>query len=511
MITKRQKFTSLVLGVMMIAASGCGQQSVSAPHLGKASDKQALVTLNRLLASPFARVVLPQDMPSARIAQYYPATWTHAYANAQHNAAFEVSRAAPAWMKNGVSWFFPEARAWPLSNPNAYDTSVYGARSALPTITQFYGNATGVTVVKGIVYAESDDDFAYAINAKTGQLIWRSSPVGNHLMGDPVVLGNIVYISAGSVGFNFSAVQKYAAHQPAIRGEHVSFNGVYALNAQTGKLLWRYGTVGEAMATPVVKDGYIYFATGSGHIHCVNASTGQSVWDTFVGGIDNMSSLSVVNGKVYVSLSVPGWLYCLDAKTGQVIWKVTQPGVVNTGMGDVSPAVADHIVVMDAVADPKVIAGQKTVNTILFAVNALNGHVLWTTKMGRGPLPPAFKGGVPMIHDHVIYVGSPVNSVYQAYNLMNGRLLWTWHVPHAGPAGAGRGAPTYYQGALYVSTGPSIYALNPRTGQVLGHETLGGRFGIVNPVIVGGTIYLGNSWDWVLATPVSRVSCLIRI
>ena len=29
---------------------------------------------------------------------------------------------------------------------------------------------------------------------------------------------------------------------------------------------------------------------------------------------------------------------------------------------------------------------------------------------------------------------------------------------------------------------------------------------IVNPVIVGGTIYLGNSWDWVIALPVSEVN-----
>ena len=506
MTTKRLALTFFVLGLIAITASGCGQQSIGATRSPKVSDKQALVSLTRAVTHPFARVVLPQNMPSSQVAKFFPGTWTHAYANAQHNAAFQLPTMAPAWMKNGVSWAFPEARAWPLSNPNAYGTNVYGARSALPTITQFYGNATGVTVVKGVVYAESDDNFAYAINAKTGQLIWRSSPVGNHLMGDPVVTGNIVYISAGSVGFNFSAVQKYALHQPAIRGEHVSFNGIYALNAKTGQLLWHYGTIGEAMATPVVKNGDIYFATGSGHIHCINASTGKSIWNTFVGGIDNMSSLSVVNGHVYVSLSVPGWLYCLNAQTGQVSWKATEPGVVNTGMGDVSPAVADHIVVMDAVASPKVIAGQNTVNTVLFAVNAQDGHVLWSAKMGRGPLPPAFKGGVPMVHHHVIYVGSPVNSVYQAYNLSNGRRLWTWHVPNAGPAGAGRGASTYYQGTLYVSTGPTIYALNPRTGQVLGHETLGGRFGIVNPVIVGGTIYLGNSWDWVLATPVARVN-----
>ncbi|WP_297374622.1 hypothetical protein [Acidiferrobacter sp.] len=43
------------------------------------------------------------------------------------------------------------------------------------------------------------------------------------------------------------------------------------------------------------------------------------------------------------------------------------------------------------------------------------------------------------------------------------------------------------------------------TGRLIGQKSLGGRFGIVNPVIVGGTIYLDNSWDWILAVPVSAV------
>ncbi|APZ42842.1 PQQ-binding-like beta-propeller repeat protein [Acidihalobacter ferrooxydans] len=111
-----------------------------------------------------------------------------------------------------------------------------------------------------------------------------------------------------------------------------------------------------------------------------------------------------------------------------------------------------------------------------------------------------------MIHDGVVYVGTPVNSVYQARNLKTGKLLWTWHVPDAGPAGAGRGPATYYKGTLYVSTGPYVYALNPKTSALIGKHYVGGRFGIVNPTIVGGTIYLGNSWDWINAIPVSEVN-----
>jgi hypothetical protein len=48
--------------------------------------------------------------------------------------------------------------------------------------------------------------------------------------------------------------------------------------------------------------------------------------------------------------------------------------------------------------------------------------------------------------------------------------------------------------------------IDPKDGKLIGQKHIGGRFGIVNPVIVGGTIYLGNSWDWVIAVPVSEVN-----
>ncbi|MCY0880910.1 MAG: PQQ-binding-like beta-propeller repeat protein, partial [Firmicutes bacterium] len=467
--TSKKALIAIGSTTLLFSLAGCGTSASAAPHPPTAPaaatpllQESAPATGSALpgaVNGPYSRVYESQNQPAAAWAKDFPNHWSHAYKNATHDAVFTVPKNAPAWMLKGVSWAYPEARAWPLSDANAYGTKVYGARSALPTITQFYGNATGVTAVNGVIYAESDDYFAYALNAKTGQLIWRASPVGNHLMGDPVVYDGIVYLSAGSVGFNFSQVISFAKNHKAVRGEHVSFNGIYALNAKTGKYLWHYGTTGETMPTPVAKNGYVYFGTGSGHVHCINAKTGQSVWDTYVGGIDNMSSPSVLNGHVYISMAVPGYLYCLNAKTGAVEWKATLPHAVNTGMGDVSPAVVGHIVVMDAVAYAKTVNDQQTVTTDIGAFNAQTGQSLWVHQMGRGPLPPAFKGGVPMIHDGIVYVGTPVNSIYQAYNVKTGQLLWTWHVPHPGPAGAGRGAATYDDGTLYIATGSNVYAL----------------------------------------------------
>ncbi len=385
-----------------------------------------------------------------------------------------------------------------------FGARVYGPRMALATLTQAYGNALGVSVVGGVVYAESDDQFAYAVNARTGRLIWRTSPVGNSLMGDPLVAGSIVYVAAGSVGFNFANVQRYA-HKTAARGAGISFNGIYALDKTNGRLLWHFGTMGATMPTPAIAKGRLFFTTGSGDIYAINATSGRKLWIQRTGGVANMSDPAVYHGHVYVAMALVPYVYCLSATTGHVIWRATIPHTTKPGFGDVPPAVAHGVVVMDAVGTIRSHGGHTTMTTIIRAYNAADGRVLWSHTMGRGPKPPAFKGGVPMIHKDVVYVGSPVNNVYQAYSLHTGRLLWTWHIPKAGPAGAGRGPATYAHGRLFIAAGARVFALDPHTGRVIGERYLGGRFGIVDPVIVGGTLYLANSWDWLMALPVSQV------
>lgn len=455
---------------------------------------------------PFDRVFYPQNLPSKDDQKGFPSSWHSAYGNPQHNAAFKIGNDAPKWLRHGVTWNYAEARAWPLDRSKPFGETVNGKHSAAPVQTQYMGNALGVTAADGIVYGESDDMFAYAVNARTGQLIWRTSPLTNNLMGDPVVEGNTVYISAGSVAFNYGHVLKYAKNGVSARGEDVNYNGIVALNRKTGKFKWVFMTKGESMPTPAYGDHMLFTSTGAGNIFAIDADSGKEVWKTHVGGIANMSDPTYVNGRVYDSMSVKPYIYCLNAKTGKIIWKKKIHGAVNTGLGDVAPAVADGIVVDDTVAYRKENDGHKTVTTLIEAKSAKDGHRLWTKKMGRGPLPPAFKGGMPMIHDGVVYIGTPVNNVFQARNLKTGKLLWTWHVPNAGPAGDGRGPATFYQGTLYISTGPNVFALNPKTGKLIGQTHVGGRFGLINPAIVGGEIYLGNSWDWINAIPLSRVN-----
>ena len=66
-----------------------------------------------------------------------------------------------------------------------------------------------------------------------------------------------------------------------------------------------------------------------------------------------------------------------------------------------------------------------------------------------------------------------------------------------------RSAPTFADGRLFIAGEDYVYVLDPGSGKELSKKRIGGRMGIISPTIVGGTLFLANSWDWILAMPLS--------
>lgn len=91
------------------------------------------------------------------------------------------------------------------------------------------------------------------------------------------------------------------------------------------------GTARAQEATPIVVDGVMYTSGTWGYVYAVNAATGKEMWryDPEVPGqigrnpccdIDNRG-VAVYHGKVYVA-SLDGRLHALDAATGKQVWEV---------------------------------------------------------------------------------------------------------------------------------------------------------------------------------------------
>src|SRR5262249_28162523 len=105
------------------------------------------------------------------------------------------------------------------------------------------------------------------------QLKWKN-PIGSYLslfQSSPAVVNGVVYFGSDD-------------------------GNVYALNASTGALLWRFAAVGQVESSPAVVNGVVYVGTGD-HVYALNASTGTKIW-SYNTGSGVLSSPAVVNGVV---------------------------------------------------------------------------------------------------------------------------------------------------------------------------------------------------------------------
>ncbi len=101
---------------------------------------------------------------------------------------------------------------------------------------------------------------------------------------------------------------------------------VYALDAASGALNWKFRTGDVVHASPAYADGVVYFGSWDSYFYAVDAKTGAEKW-RFHGGEDPaihnqvgfQSSPAVVNGVVYTGCR-DSKLYALDAATGREKW-----------------------------------------------------------------------------------------------------------------------------------------------------------------------------------------------
>src|SRR5699024_3226979 len=112
--------------------------------------------------------------PKQDVAAKFPQGWPMAYYTAARNGGIPGASTT----SDGYSWKFAGARAWPLDR-KLYGYRAIGIKLAETTAAQWLGNTIGVSAVRGVILAESSDQFIYALNARTGQLVWRTSPVGS--------------------------------------------------------------------------------------------------------------------------------------------------------------------------------------------------------------------------------------------------------------------------------------------------------------------------------------------
>ncbi len=243
-------------------------------------------------------------------------------------------------------------------------------------------------VADGLLYLGSGDGWLYAIEAAGGKMQWRF-PTGGAVDSSPAVSQGRVFFTSRDAS-------------------------CYALDARTGELRWRFRTDGERrfavpglfglkpetqvmedpwdvyLSSPAVAAGRVYFGSSDGSVYAVEAATGKLVWRFRTNGLVH-SSPAVADGVVYVG-SWDASLYALDARTGAERWRFKTgdtEGSVFTGIQS-SPAVAGGVVYF----------GCRDAN--LYAVEARTGKRRWVFPIeGR-----SWVVSTPAVRDGRVFFGT---------------------------------------------------------------------------------------------------------
>jgi outer membrane protein assembly factor BamB len=268
---------------------------------------------------------------------------------------------------------------------------------------------------------------------------WRYSTGGN-VYSSPAIVDGVAYV--GVVNSN---------------------GGVYALQANTGALLWTYPNAVGVPGSPAVSGGVVYACSADGYVSALDARTGALKWKYGTIGF-NDTGLTVANGVVYAG-SDDSNVYALDAETGALRWKY------NTGRAVVtSPAVANGVVYIG--------------NANVLALDANTGALLWSFEV----VGAVFSS--PAVEDGVVYVGSGGTDGYlYALNASTGAFLWKYPAYNDGNATA---APLVSNGVVYLgSTDYYLYAMDGITGALIWQDYLGDPIE-GDPAIANGVVYVGD-------------------
>ncbi len=222
--------------------------------------------------------------------------------------------------------------------------------------------ASSPAISDGIVYFASYDGLFYALDAASGQLRWKFQTAGErrftakHIHGidpqgetmpdpfdfylsSPAVWQRVVYFGSGDGNIYAldaqSGTLKWKFHTgDVVHASPAIANGIlyigswdtffYALDAVTGKEKWRFKT-GEdhdihnqegLQASALVADGVVYFGCRDSNFYALDANSGEKKWVFNNKGSWVINTPVLHQGKIYFSTSDSGLFHALDAKTG---------------------------------------------------------------------------------------------------------------------------------------------------------------------------------------------------
>src|SRR5262245_28641281 len=194
---------------------------------------------------------------------------------------------------------------------------------------------------------------AVSFNTPDGKQGWVMRLPGSRPIATPAYANGMIFVGGGYGSYMF-----------------------YAIDAATGRVVWKMKTQDDGPTAAVVEDGYVAFNTESCTVIVAEAKTGKVIWQEWLGD-PLMSQPAISKGRLYIAYPAgqrgnnlsqtsaqnlgPGHrMLCADLKTGRRLW--------------------EQQITADVISAP-VISGDQVLFTcfdgVSFCLDASTGAVVW--------------------------------------------------------------------------------------------------------------------------------------
>lgn len=311
--------------------------------------------------------------------------------------------------------------------------------------------------------------------------------------GDAVTVNVVASFANGETAQAEASFDYRPAKQPAVRFDG-DWNNLAGNPQHTGvaratlnaplTLAWTKNVGANLyMTSPLIYKGNVYVASldedlqGKGAVFALNGQTGDILWRYPVR--NSIKNTIAIDGGIVYAQDAQGFLYAVDAATGKLVWE-KQLGV--NGL----PALIEGLV-----ADKGIVyAGT---GKGLCASNGATGETLWTnTGWGQGEGTTSTNS----LNRNILVSGAQWSALY-ANDVTTGKLLWKATKDGLRNRGA---SPAFHDNLLYLISDASVFILNATDGKVVVRKPMPFSVDVTStPLLTDKEIIFGSARDGLVA------------
>lgn len=294
-------------------------------------------------------------------------------------------------------------------------------------------------IAQDVIFFGSDDGTLHAVHVSDGTLAWAKK-LGGRIASKPAYLDDQLFVLSGE-------------------------GTLHKFNSRDGTQIWTFKTEGPEerfkrntpsgeefediwdyyLSSPAIHEGMVLFGSSDHHIYAVDAETGELIWKFKTGNVVHSDPI-VDEGIVYTG-SFDGFMYALDTEDGSLIWKFDTVGAAYFPEGAVQQGAA--------ICKGLILFGSRDYN--LYVLNKKTGKGFWNFKAESWVI------GRPLVHEERVYFGTSDSHLLYSKDIRDYRkLYWKTEFPLRN-----LGSPVAYGNLIYTGNFDGVlYGLNIESGEI---------------------------------------------